>query len=83
MSAINHTNTEIWIQIPPNGKRCPITGLSHGRFYRLLAAAGGAIRSVSLKEEGQNRATRLVDRASLLTYLDRLANEQQQRGARA
>lgn len=60
--------TESWIAIPPNGRRCPVTGLGHSRFYRLLSAAGGAIRSVSLKEEGQNRATRLVDRVSLLAY---------------
>jgi hypothetical protein len=82
MSDLTNINTESWIQIPPNGKRCSITGLSHGRFYRLLSASGGAVRTVSLREEGRNRGTRLVDPASLRSYLNRLADAQRQKEER-
>jgi hypothetical protein len=78
MHSTDHPNAEAWIQIPPNGRRCTVTGLSHARFYRLIASSGGAIRTVSLREPGQNRATRSVDPKSLLIYLDKLADEQRQ-----
>jgi hypothetical protein len=69
-------NTEGWVRMPPRGGRCPITGMSAGRLYRLIAHAGGAIRTVSLQEEGRNRGTRLIDPKSLLAHLDRLADAQ-------
>ena len=53
-----------------------MTGMSASRLYRLIAHAGGAIRTVSLQEEGRSRGTRLVDPASLLSYLSRLAEAQ-------
>lgn len=73
------TNTEGWSRMPPRGGRCPITGMSAGRLYRLIAHAGGAIRTVSLQEDGCNRGTRLIDPKSLLAYLDRLADQQSRR----
>lgn len=77
MDNADNVETKSWIRMPRNGERCTLTGLSHGRLYRLIAASGGSIRTVSLKEEGQDRGTRLIDPKSLLAYLDRLAASQQ------
>jgi hypothetical protein len=81
MNNDDNVNPEGWVRMPPNGGRCPLTGLSHGRLYRLLSAAGGAIRTVSLREEGRNRGTRLIDPKSLLAYLGKLADTQAAQGA--
>ena len=69
-----------WVPPPANGHRCRITGLTHGRFYQLLKAAGSRIRTVSLKEDGRTRGTRLVHVPSLLAYLDTLPMGSEQKG---
>lgn len=64
--------------IPPNGQRCPYTGLSHGYLYRLLnGEARGHVRVAHLKARGAKRGKTLYCIADLLAYLNCLA------GARA
>jgi hypothetical protein len=74
-TAIDSSN--VWRQIPPNGSRCPITGLTHARFYQLInGIAKSHVRTCSLKEPGCTRATRLVHMGDLLQFLNNLAQEQ-------
>lgn len=57
----------IWFR-PPLGHLEPFTGLSRTRLYRLAAA--GHIRSISLRQPGMLKGTRLFNMPSLLAYLD-------------
>jgi len=55
----------VWIRVPEARK---LTGISRSKMYELLAA--GRVRSASLREPGQRHATRLIDRASLLAFIE-------------
>ncbi|WP_425503686.1 helix-turn-helix transcriptional regulator [Luteolibacter flavescens] len=50
---------------------CREYSLSRSKLYQMINA--GKFRSVSLREPGQVRATRLINRASLEAYIDSLA----------
>ncbi len=63
----------IWIRPPKVGLDFH-TGLSRPKLYQL--AAEGHIRSVSIREPGQVKGTRLFDLQSILNYFDRLAAQQ-------
>lgn len=58
--------TPIWLRVP---QAVQLTGLSRSKVYELLAA--GSIRSASLRNPGQRHATRLIDRADLLAFIER------------
>lgn len=58
----------IWLRIPDAVK---LTGISRSKLYQLFT--DGKIRSASLREPGQNHATRLIDRADLLRYINSFA----------
>jgi hypothetical protein len=45
--------------------------LSRSKVYELLAA--GRVRSASLRDPGQRHATRLIDRADLLAFIEERA----------
>ena len=45
-----------------------LTGLSRSKLYELLGA--GRIASVSLRDEGQTKATRLISYDSLMRFLE-------------
>jgi excisionase family DNA binding protein len=62
------TESPLWIRIP---QAVNLTGLSRSKLYELLAE--GRIRSASLRDPGQRHATRLIDRADLLRFLDGFA----------
>jgi predicted DNA-binding transcriptional regulator AlpA len=55
----------VWVRVP---QAVQLTSLSRSKIYALLAA--GKIRSASLREPGQRHATRLIDRASLLAFIE-------------
>jgi|688.fasta_scaffold55716_8 hypothetical protein len=57
-----------WIRIP---EAVRLTGLSRTKLYQLLGQ--NQIRNASLKAPGQHHATRLIDRADLLAFIDRHA----------
>lgn len=61
------TNTvqPIYDRVPAAQK---LTGISRSKLYELMAK--GRIRSASLREPGQRHATRLIDRADLLRYIE-------------
>jgi len=64
--------------IPPNGRRCPYSGLSHTSMYRLLVhgPARDFVRVANLKQPGQTRAQTLYHVGDWVSYLSRLAEEQ-------
>lgn len=64
-SATHDTPQPVWLRVP---QAVQLTGLSRSKVYELLAA--GRIRSASLRDPGQRHATRLIDRASLLAFIE-------------
>jgi len=64
-----------WFRVPEAVK---LVGISRSKLYELIAQ--GHVRSVSLRENGQSRGTRLVSYPSLQEYLHRLADAQGQPG---
>ena len=61
-----------WLRIPSAVK---IFGISRTKLYELIGQQ--KIKSVSLRERGQVRGTRLLSYDSLMEYLDQLAEKQQ------
>lgn len=62
------TAAPVWIRLP---EAVRLTGLSRSKVYELLSA--GRIRSSSLRDPGQRHATRLIDRADLLAFIEKHA----------
>ena len=61
-----------WLRIPSAIK---IFGISRTKLYELIGQR--KIKSVSLRERGQIRGTRLLSYDSMMEYLDQLAEKQQ------
>ena len=61
-----------WLRIPSAVK---IFGISRTKLYELIGQQ--KIKSVSLRERGQVRGTRLLSYDSMMDYLDQLAEKQQ------
>jgi len=64
-STSSHPVQPVWLRVP---QAVHLTGLSRSKVYELLAAK--RIKSASLREPGQRHATRLIDRASLLAFIE-------------
>ncbi len=56
----------VWIRAPKNGP-CQLTGFSRSKLYDM--ASKGLIRSVSIREPGQTKGTRLFHLESTLDYI--------------
>jgi hypothetical protein len=52
-----------------------IYDISHGKVYALIAA--GLIKSITLREPGRSRGSRLIEIASLEKYLESLEESQE------
>lgn len=61
----NNTVQAVWLRVP---QAVNLTGISRSKIYELLAS--GAIRSASLRNPGQRHATRLIERESLLAFIE-------------
>lgn len=55
----------VWLRVPGAVR---MSGISRTKLYQL--SGEGKIRSVSLREEGQTKATRLFHAESLLSYIE-------------
>jgi len=64
-------STPEYIRLPRQGDAEPRTGLSRSVLHRLCVE--GKVKSVSLRDEGKQRGTRLVHLPSLLSYLEGLS----------
>lgn len=64
-SSPNQSVQPVWLRVP---QAVQLTGLSRSKVYELLAA--GRIKSASLRDAGQRHATRLIERASLLAFIE-------------
>jgi len=60
-----------WVRLPRQGDAEPRTGLTRSVLNRLCTEK--KVRSISLKDEGKKRGTRLVHLPSLLSYLEGLS----------
>lgn len=65
-------STPEWVRLPRQGEAEPRTGLTRSVLNRLCTEK--KVKSVSLKDEGKKRGTRLVHLPSLLSYLEGLAS---------
>ncbi len=54
-----------WLRVPDAVR---YSGFSRSKIYELTKA--GKIRSASIREPGQTKGTRLIDRQSLLAFID-------------
>ncbi len=66
----------IWIRLPRSGRACPYTGLSRSVMNSLILGDNPPVRSVSLRKKYAVRGTRLIHMESLLTYLEAVADSQ-------
>jgi hypothetical protein len=72
-----------FIRLPKSGMRCPWTGLSRSGMNALILPSRAnnfqaPVRSVSLRQRGQVKATRLIIYDSLVSHLYGLENQQTQ-----
>jgi hypothetical protein len=76
-----HRYPNAYLPVVPNGRRCAVTGLTHGHLYRLLRSGPAArhIRIVSLRERGAARGKLLFHVGDMLRWLDAKAAEQAQK----
>jgi hypothetical protein len=63
----------LWIRAPAKGSEY-WTGFSRSKLYEL--AKGGKMRSVSIREPGQEKGTRLFELKSILAFIDSQAATQ-------
>jgi hypothetical protein len=63
-----HNGQPAWVRSPKNGIEF-YTGFSRAKLYEL--AGKGAIRSVSIREPGQTKGTRLFNLASILAFIEK------------
>lgn len=61
-------NLPVWVRSPKNGPE-HYTGFTRSKLYEL--AAERKIRSVSIREPGQIKGTRLFHLASILQFIER------------
>jgi hypothetical protein len=66
----------VWIRPPKSGNEY-FSGFSRSKLYQV--AADGKIRSVSIREPGQTKGTRLFELKSILDFIER--NEANSEGA--
>lgn len=65
----------VWVRAPSRGPE-HFTGFSRSKLYELASA--GLIRSVSIRQPGQVKGTRLFHLQSILDYIDRCEIESQE-----
>jgi hypothetical protein len=75
MKTNQQTNSATWIRVPRPGSRCSVTQLSRSTIYQLITpcAANGfkppVASHVVKASRYAKRGTRLIDRESLLAYI--------------
>lgn len=57
-----------YIRLPKTGERDPVCGLSRSELR--FAFKSGHVKSVSLKKPGKDRGVRLIEVASLLSWIE-------------
>ena len=68
-------NLPCWVRSPKTGPE-HYSGFSRAKLYEL--AGKGAIRSVSIREPGQTKGTRLFNLASILAFIERCEQSAQE-----
>lgn len=61
-----------WVRIPA---ACAIASVSRSTIYANADISGGAIKTASIKKRGATRGIRMVNRVSLLAWLDSYAEQ--------
>ncbi len=70
-----------WIRLPKDQERCPLTGLSRASLNQILSETDPEtgeklVESFTKSQPGARRGIKLINRRSLLAYLDREAKAQ-------
>ena len=69
----------IYRPVPPNGKKCPVTGMGHSGFYSRIIndpKVRQKVRIVQFKKPHQTRAQCFYHVGDLLQYFNELAEQQ-------
>lgn len=74
-------NDDEWIRLPKPKERCPITNLSRTSLVEILdekdpVTGEHLVKQMRKERHGKQRRIRLIHKASLLAYLDRVATRQ-------
>lgn len=69
-----------WIRLPKPGTVCPYTGIGRTVMDRLAVPSprnnhNAPVKSASLRQPGQKKATRLIHLPSLLAYIEKHAEQ--------
>ena len=64
-TTVSDTVQAVWLRVP---QAVQLTGFSRSKIYELIAA--GSFRTASFRDKGQRHATRLIDRESLLAFIE-------------
>lgn len=68
-----------FIRLPKSGERCPVSGLSRTALTALCGS--GKVKSKSLKSNpSAKRGVRLIDRESLISYINSIEEDQAEEG---
>jgi len=59
----------VWVRAPKNNSTEHYSGFARSKLYEL--ATKGAIRSVSIRDAGQVKGTRLFNLASILAFIEK------------
>lgn len=70
-----------WLRLPPEGEKCPVTGLYRTALAEILEdrdplTGEKCVLSLEKRKEGASRGIRLINRQSLLDHLRRKAQAQ-------
>lgn len=66
-----------YVRLPKPPARCPVSSICRSTMISLISGAAPLVKSKVLKQPGAKRGIRLVDTASLLTYLDSLPDSEE------
>lgn len=63
----------VWLRLPLPGHRCPLSGLPRTGVIDLIERSQGKIRVARLHRPGARRGVILIEKSSLLSFIDSLA----------
>lgn len=67
MKVTNNEIEKIWIRV---GDAVTLSGISRSGLYELFDSKGGPVKTSNLKSKGKTRGIRLINKLSLLEFIE-------------